>query len=83
MPRGPRLDAPGVLHHVMARGIEKTLLFRTAEDRTDFLRRLAAQVEPTGSRSSRGPCSRTTSTSSCERATGPSPFGTSGCPPPA
>ena len=30
----------------MARGIEKTLLFRTAEDRTVFLRRLAAQVEP-------------------------------------
>ena len=48
MPRGPRLDAPGVLHHVMARGIEKTLLFRSTEDRNDFLRRLAAQVEPTG-----------------------------------
>ena len=48
MPRGPRFDAPGVLRHVLARGIEKTLLFRTAEDRTDFLRRLAAQVEPTG-----------------------------------
>jgi hypothetical protein len=32
----------------MVRGIEKTLLFRTAEDRTDFLRRLATQVEPTG-----------------------------------
>ncbi len=48
MPRGPRLDAPGVLHHVMARGIENTLLFRTDEDRLDFLRRLAAQVETTG-----------------------------------
>jgi hypothetical protein len=23
MPRGPRLDAPGVLHHVMVRGIER------------------------------------------------------------
>ncbi|HEX9708430.1 MAG TPA: transposase, partial [Candidatus Thermoplasmatota archaeon] len=22
MPRGPRLDAPGALHHVMVRGIE-------------------------------------------------------------
>jgi hypothetical protein len=32
----------------MVRGIEKTLLFRTTEDRNDFLRRLAAQVEPTG-----------------------------------
>lgn len=48
MPRGPRLDAPGVLHHVMARGIENTLLFRTDEDRADFLRRLATQVETTG-----------------------------------
>ena len=26
MPRGPRLDAPGVLHHVMARGIERRKL---------------------------------------------------------
>jgi len=25
MPRGPRLDAPGVLHHVMARGIVRAL----------------------------------------------------------
>src|SRR5574337_291505 len=48
MPRGSRLDAPGVLHHVMARGIESALLFRTDEDRLDFLRRLAAQVETTG-----------------------------------
>ncbi len=48
MPRGPRLDAPGALHHVMARGIEKTLLFRTDEDRRDFVHRLAAQVEAGG-----------------------------------
>jgi len=32
----------------MARGIEKTLIFRTVEDRADFLRRLVSQVEPTG-----------------------------------
>ncbi len=48
MPRGPRLDAPAVLHHVMARGIEHTLLFRTDEDRSDFLGRLVAHVETTG-----------------------------------
>ena len=41
MPRGPRLDAPGVLHHVMARGIEGRALFRDDRDRTDFARRLA------------------------------------------
>ncbi len=28
MPPGLRLDAPGVLQHVMARGIERRLLFR-------------------------------------------------------
>jgi hypothetical protein len=27
MPRTARLDAPGVLHHVMIRGIEKTKIF--------------------------------------------------------
>jgi REP element-mobilizing transposase RayT len=32
----------------MARGIENTRLFRTDEDRTDFLRRLATQVETSG-----------------------------------
>ena len=36
MPRGPRLDTPGVLHHVMARAIERQLLFRDAPDRDDF-----------------------------------------------
>jgi len=28
MPRQPRLDAPGTLHHVIGRGIEKTKIFR-------------------------------------------------------
>lgn len=45
MPRQARLDAPGTLHHVMARGIEGTSIFRTDEDRKDFLDRLAAQCE--------------------------------------
>ena len=45
MPRGPRLDAPGALQHVMARGIERRLLFRDDHDRQDFLRRVAALVE--------------------------------------
>jgi len=48
MPRGPRLDAPGVLHHVMVRGIDGTLVFRTDTDREDFLRRLAGAVEAGG-----------------------------------
>ena len=40
MPRQPRLDAPGALHHVMGRGIERTNIFRTDRDRHDFLNRL-------------------------------------------
>ncbi|MBI3084474.1 MAG: transposase [candidate division NC10 bacterium] len=45
MPRGPRLDAPGVLHHVMVRGIERRPIFWDDGDRTDFLARLAALAE--------------------------------------
>lgn len=41
MPRQPRLDAPGALHHVMGRGIERTTIFRTDHDREDFLKRLS------------------------------------------
>ena len=39
MPRGPRLDAPGTLHRVMVRGIERTVIFCGRRDRTDFLAR--------------------------------------------
>ena len=45
MPRQARLDAPGTLHHVMARGIEGADIFRTDKDRNDFLVRLAEQCE--------------------------------------
>jgi len=41
MPRLARLDAPGVLHHVMGRGIEKQKIFLNDEDREDFVSRLA------------------------------------------
>ncbi len=41
MPRQPRLDAPGTLHHVMGRGIERTKIFRSSADRNDFLNRLS------------------------------------------
>ena len=40
MPRQARLDAPGVLHHVMGRGIEGTKVFRNQGDRNDFLERM-------------------------------------------
>jgi len=45
MPRQARLDAPGVLHHVIARGIERTTIFRNEADRRDFLERVAALSE--------------------------------------
>ncbi len=45
MPRLARLDAPGVLHHVMGRGIEKRPIFLTDEDRNDFLSRLGHLAE--------------------------------------
>ena len=48
MPRQARLDAPGALHHVMVRGIERRPIFRDAADRTDFVARLAGLVEATG-----------------------------------
>ena len=40
MPRQPRLDAPGTLHHVMVRGIERRAIFRDDTDRADFVARL-------------------------------------------
>jgi len=41
MPRHARLDAAGVLHHVMARGIEQCLIFRDDRDREDFVGRMS------------------------------------------
>ncbi len=40
MPRSARLDAPGVLHHIMIRGIERRKIFLDDKDREDFLSRL-------------------------------------------
>ncbi|MBW1939256.1 MAG: transposase [Deltaproteobacteria bacterium] len=41
MARQPRLDAPGVLHHVMAHGIERQPIFTDDRDRDEFVRRLS------------------------------------------
>ena len=40
MPRGPRLDAPATLHHVMVQGIEGRAIVRDDQDRDDGVRRL-------------------------------------------
>ena len=45
MPRQPRLDAPGVLYHVMGRGIDSIKIFRNRKDRDFFLVRLADLCE--------------------------------------
>ena len=37
MPRLARLDAPGILHHIMIRGIERQDIFRNNKDWDDFL----------------------------------------------
>ena len=47
MPRQARLDAPGALQHVMARGIERRKIFLDDKDRTSFLERLALILEET------------------------------------
>jgi putative transposase len=41
MPRQARIDAPGALHHVILRGIERKAIFKDDMDRDDFLDRLA------------------------------------------
>ena len=40
MPRQARIDAPGALHHIIGRGMERREIFYDGEDRDDFLRRL-------------------------------------------
>jgi len=48
--RQPRDDAPGVVHHVMVRGIERRAIFLDDADREDFLSRLSRLVPELGFR---------------------------------
>jgi len=48
MPRKARLDAPGVLQHVIGRGIERRPIFSCDEDYEFFLKRLGHLLEETG-----------------------------------
>jgi len=50
MPRGPRLDIPGALHHVMVRGIDRQNIFLSDADRNDLLCRLGEGVLRSGLR---------------------------------
>ncbi|MFH0784909.1 MAG: transposase [Pseudomonadota bacterium] len=40
MPRHARIDAPGALHHIIARGIDRSIIFRDDIDKESFLERL-------------------------------------------
>jgi len=40
MPRRSRIDAPGALHHIIVRGIERKTIFKDDVDRDNFLERL-------------------------------------------
>ncbi|HWS16048.1 MAG TPA: transposase [Candidatus Methylomirabilis sp.] len=44
MPRGPRIDFPGAIHHVYARGIERRDIFLDDLDRNSFLGRVGANL---------------------------------------
>jgi len=48
MPRQARLDAPGTLHHVMVRGIEKRRIVDDGKDRGAFMGRLGEAAAATG-----------------------------------
>ena len=50
MPRQPRLDAPGVVHHVMVRGIERRTIFLDDFDRAQFRDRLCEVIPDAGAR---------------------------------
>ena len=48
MPRGARIDLPGLLQHVIVRGIEKRPIFMDERDRASFRSRLCQLLSETG-----------------------------------
>ena len=44
MPRKARIDAPGAVHHLIIRGIEKKNIFRSDADKHNFLKRLGSII---------------------------------------
>ncbi len=47
MPRQARIDAPGALHHIICRGIERRKIFKDNIDRKRFLERLGSVLQKT------------------------------------
>ena len=50
MPRQSRIDAPGALHHIIARGIERSEIFKDDADRENFVERFGKIMEDTETR---------------------------------
>ena len=51
MPRQVRIDAPGILHHIICRGIKRRCIFIDDDDRDDFVNRLSTillEISTTG-----------------------------------
>jgi len=47
MPRKGRIDAPGALHHIIVRGIERRNIFKDHSDRQSFIKRLSNIIKDT------------------------------------
>ncbi|MHC4792611.1 MAG: transposase [Planctomycetota bacterium] len=47
MPRKARIDAPGALHHIIIRGIERKLIFQDSQDYRNFIERLGEILNDT------------------------------------
>ena len=47
MPRTARLDTPGLLHHIIIRGIERRRIFNDDKDRENFIQRLSTLLPET------------------------------------
>ena len=45
MPRRARIDAPGALHHIVIRGIERKAVFKDDTDREDFIERHSSLLQ--------------------------------------
>jgi putative transposase len=50
MPRKSRIDAPGALHHIIARGIDQGKIFQDPTDKRDFINRLSEILKATETR---------------------------------
>ena len=50
MPRKARIDAPGALHHIIIRGIERKPIFKDNRDYQNFIERLGNILTDTDTR---------------------------------